>query len=75
MDGVSSNAVFSTIRCNMRTVAAPGYADGGGGRRKGELCERSAEETRVEEKKGRSAGDSENARMKEERRVNGLEGD
>lgn len=75
MDRVLSDAVFSTVRCNTGSVAAPGNADGGGGRGKGELCDRSAEATRVEEKKGRGAGDSENARMKEERRANGLEGD
>ena len=78
MHGIPRNAVFSTIRGDIGTVATPGDAEGSGGGGQRELSEWRAETANVEEEKGSIAGiagSSKKATVKEERRGNGLEGD
>ena len=79
--GIPRNAVFSTIRGDIDTVATPGDAEGSGGGRQRKLSEWRAETANVEEEKGGIAGiagiagSSKKPTVKEERRGNGLEGD
>lgn len=76
--GIPRNAVFSTIRGDIGTVATPGDAEGSGGGGKRKLSEWRAETANVEEEKGGIAGiagSSKKPTVKEERRGNGLEGD
>lgn len=76
--GIPRNAVFSTIRGDIDTVATPGDAEGSGGGRQRKLSEWRAETANVEEEKGSIAGIAGSGKkptVKEERRGNGLEGD